>query len=173
MTTPLYEITRDLMILNDIDEVGADTSGNSQTAEERLEAFRQALDNLNMQFLDKVTNIVKFIKNLEAQREALACEAKRLTERKRSFDSRIEWLKNYTKSAMEATKSDKIKYALFTIYVAQSQPSVEVKNIDEVDEQFLKIKMEVDKTKILEQVKATGVIPKGVEIVQGTHLVIR
>jgi len=57
--------------------------------------------------------------------------------------------------------------------VTNTQPSVEVKNIDDLDEKFLKMKLEVDKTKILEQVKSTGVVPNGVEIVQGTHLVIR
>src|ERR1700741_2390272 len=155
MNEPLYEITQDLLLLNHIDE--AEVPGD-QSVEDKLEQIRLALDNLNMKFVDKVTNIVKFIKNLEAQREAIVCEAKRLTDRKRSFDNRIEWLKNYVKACMQATQSEKIKYALFTIYVAQSQPSIEVTNIDEVDEQFLKIKIEVDKTKILEQVKATGVI---------------
>jgi len=170
MNETLYEITRDLILLKDID-VFEPTNGEPE--ENRLEQLRQALDNLNMKFVDKVTNIVKFIKNLEAQRDAVACEAKRLSDRKKAIDNRIDWLKNYVKTAMQATQSEKIKYALFTIYVGQSQPSVEVLSIDEVEEQFIRIKKEVDKTKILEQVKSTGVIPAGVNIVQGTHLVIR
>lgn len=170
MNETLYEITRDLILLKDIDVL---EPTNGEPEENRLEQLRQALDNLNMKFVDKVTNIVKFIKNLEAQRDAVASEAKRLSDRKKAIDNRIDWLKNYVKTAMQATQSEKIKYALFTIYVGQSQPSVEVLNIDEVEEQFIKIKKEVDKTKILEQVKSTGVIPSGVNIVQGTHLVIR
>ncbi len=172
MNEPLYEITSELIVLNKLDE--SEISDNSSgEGKERLEQFRDALDHLNMKFVDKVTDIVKFIRNLEAQRDALAGEAKRLSERKRSFDNRIDWLKNYIKVSMEASGSEKIKYALFTIYVAQSQSGVDVKNMDELDEQFLKIKVEVDKAKILEHVKATGVIPKGVEILRGTHLVIR
>jgi phage host-nuclease inhibitor protein Gam len=170
MNETLYEITRDLFLLKDLDVL---EPTNGEPEENRLEQLRHALDNLNMKFVDKVTNIVKFIKNLEAQRDAVACEAKRLSDRKRAMDNRIDWLKNYVKTAMQATQSEKIKYALFTIYVGQSQPSVEVLNIDEVEEQFIRIKKEVDKTKILEQVKSTGVIPAGVNIVQGTHLVIR
>lgn len=170
MNETLYEITRDLILLKDIDVL---EPTNGEPEETRLEQLRQSLDNLNMKFVDKVTNIVKFIKNLEAQRDAVACEAKRLSDRKKAIDNRIDWLKNYVKTAMQATQSEKIKYALFTIYVGQSQPSVEVLNIDELEEQFIKIKKEVDKTKILEQVKSTGVIPAGVNIVQGTHLVIR
>jgi phage host-nuclease inhibitor protein Gam len=170
MNETLYEITRDLVLLKDLD-VLEPTNGEPEV--NRLEQLRQALDNLNMKFVDKVTNIVKFIKNLEAQRDAVASEAKRLSDRKKAIDNRIDWLKNYVKTAMQATQSEKIKYALFTIYIGQSQPSVEVLNIDEVEEQFIKIKKEVDKTKILEQVKSTGVIPTGVNIVQGTHLVIR
>lgn len=170
MNETLYEITRDLVLLKDIDVL---EPTNGELEENRLEQLRQALDNLNMKFVDKVTNIVKFVKNLEAQRDAVASEAKRLSDRKKAIDNRIDWLKNYVKTAMQATQSEKIKYALFTIYVGQSQPSVEVLNIDEVEEQFIKIKKEVDKTKILEQVKSTGVIPAGVNIVQGTHLVIR
>jgi phage host-nuclease inhibitor protein Gam len=170
MNETLYEITRDLVVLKDFDVLDP-TIGEPE--EYRLEELRQALDNLNMKFVDKVINIVKFVKNLEAQRDAVACEAKRLSDRKKAMDNRIDWLKNYVKTAMQATQSEKIKYALFTIYVGQSQPSVEVLNIDEVEEQFIKIKKEVDKTKILEQVKSTGVIPAGVNIVQGTHLVIR
>jgi len=170
MNETLYEITRDLILLKDLDVL---EPTNGEPEENRLEQLRQALDNLNMKFIDKVTNIVKFVKNLEAQRDAVACEAKRLSDRKKAIDNRIDWLKNYVKTAMQATQSEKIKYALFTIYVGQSQPSVEVLNIDEVEEQFIRIKKEVDKTKILEQVKSTGVIPAGVNIVQGAHLVIR
>lgn len=170
MNETLYEITRELVLLKDFDAL---EPTNSEPEENRLEQLRYALDNLNMKFVDKVTNIVKFVKNLEAQRDAVASEVKRLSDRKKAIDNRIDWLKNYVKTAMQATQSEKIKYALFTIYVGQSQPSVEVLNIDEVEEQFIKIKKEVDKTKILEQVKSTGVIPTGVNIVQGTHLVIR
>ena len=167
MSDTLYEITRELVLLDNYEE------SQEQNGEDRLEQFRQALDNLNMRFLDKVTNIVKFIKNLEAYREAVATEAKRLSDRKRSFDNRIDWLKNYVKSCMEATQSEKIKYSLFTISVGKSQPSVEVVDIEKVDAQFIKIKKEVDKTKILEQMKATGVIPDGINIIHGTHLIIR
>ena len=167
MSDTLYEITRELVLLDNYEEP------QEQNGEDKLELFQQALDNLNMKFLDKVTNIVKFIKNLEAYREAVATEAKRLSDRKRSFDNRIDWLKNYVKSCMEATQSEKIKYSLFTISVGKSQPSVEVVDIEKVDAQFIKIKKEVDKTKILEQMKATGVIPDGVNINHGTHLIIR
>ena len=167
MNDTLYEITRELVLLDNYEEP------QDQSGEDRLELFRQALDNLNMKFLDKVTNIVKFIKNIESYRDAVAAEAKRLSDRKRSFDNRIDWLKNYVKSCMEATQSEKIKYSLFTISVGKSQPSVEVVDIEKVDAQFIKIKKEVDKTKILDQVKATGVIPEGVIIHCGTHLIIR
>ncbi len=167
MSDTLYEITRELVLLENYEEP------QELNGEDKLELFRQALDNLNMKFLDKVTNIIKFIKNLESYRDAVASEAKRLSDRKRSFDNRIDWLKNYTKSCMEATQSEKIKYSLFTISVGKSQPSVEIVDIEKVDAQFIKIKKEVDKTKIIEQVKATGVIPDGVNIVQGTHLIIR
>jgi len=167
MPDTLYEITRELVLLDNYEEP------QEQNGEDRLELFRQALDNLNMNFLDKVTNIVKFIKNLESYRDAAAAEAKRLSDRKRSFDNRIDWLKGYVKCCMEATQSEKIKYSLFTISVGKSQPSVEVVDIEKVDAQFIKIKKEVDKAKILEQMKATGVIPDGINIVHGTHLIIR
>ena len=170
MNDTLYEITRELVLLNNYEEPELP---EPQNGEERLELFRQALDNLNMKFLDKVMNIVKFIKNLEYYRDAVAAEAKRLSDRKRSFESRIDWLKNYVKTTMEVTQSEKIKYSLFTISVGKSQPSVEVIDIEKVDAQFIKVKKEVDKTKILEQVKATGVIPDGVNINHGTHLIIR
>ena len=82
MNDTLYEITRELVLLNNYEEPELP---EPQNGEERLELFRQALDNLNMKFLDKVTNIVKFIKNLEYYRDAVAAEAKRLSDRKRSF----------------------------------------------------------------------------------------
>lgn len=176
MNETLYDIARELVLLKEFDALeptNGPSSADGEPEENRLENLRKALDNLNMKFVDKVTNIVKFIKNLEAQRDAIAVETKRLSDRKKAIDNRIDWLKNYVKAAMQATQCETIKYALFTIYVGQSQPSVEVLNIDDVDEQFIKIKREVDKTKILEQVKSTGVIPAGVNIVQGTHLVIR
>lgn len=174
MNDTLYEITRELVLLENYwESTPSGEEPQEQNGDDILELFRQSLDNLNMKFLDKVTNIVKFIKNLESFRDAVAAEAKRLSDRKRSFDNRIDWLKNYTKSCMEATQSEKIKYSLFTISVGKNQPSVEVVDIEKVDAQFIKIKKEVDKTKILEQMKATGVIPDGVNIIHGTHLIIR
>ncbi|MGB2867708.1 MAG: siphovirus Gp157 family protein [Bacteroidota bacterium] len=170
MENTLYDITRDLVLLKDFD---APEQADGDFNQEALDQLRQALDNLNMKFLDKVTNIVKLIKNLEVYSDALSCEAKRLVARKKAFENRVEWLKHYVKTAIEATQTDKVKYSLFTIYVGKSQPSVEVVDLNQIDEQFIRIKKEVDKTKILEQVKATGVIPAGVKIVQGTHLVIR
>jgi len=166
----LYEITRDLIVLKDIDGLEPVDGENDES---RLEQLRQALDDLNMMFVDKVTNVVKFIKNLEGQRDAIAGEAKRLSDRKKTIDSRIDWLKNYIKTAMEATHPEKIKSALFTIYVGHRQLSVEVLDINVIDDGFIRIKKEVDKTRILEQVKSTGVIPAGVNVVQGSYLVIR
>ncbi len=182
MTETLYEITRDLIVLKDFDVLEPENGTSSaeatqspivETEENRLEQLRQALDNLNMKFVDKVTNIAKFLKNLEMHGDALAAEVKRLGDRKKTVENRIAWLKNYIKTAMQATETDKIKNAFFTIYVGQNQPSVEVLNIDEVEDQFIKKTKEVIKSKILEQVKSTGVIPAGVDIVHGTHLVIR
>jgi spore cortex formation protein SpoVR/YcgB (stage V sporulation) len=170
MSEKLYELTQELMSLNQLDAL--DTADSEKSPAELLQ-LQHDLDTLNLKFIDKVADIVKLVKNMEAQRDAIAFEAKRLSDRKRAFENRIEWLKNYVKSSMQAAQSEKIKYALFTIYVAKSQPSVEVADISELEDQFVKIKREPDKSKILEQVKSTGVIPKGVDIVQGTHLVIR
>jgi len=170
MNETLYEITRDLFLLKDMDGLEPIDGDNEES---RLEQVREALDNLNMKFVDKVTNVVKFIKNLEGQRDIVAYEAKRLSDRKKTIDARIDWLKNYIKTSMEATHPDKIKSALFTVYIGRNQPSVEVLDINQIDQAFIRIKREVDKTRILEQVKSTGVVPAGVNIQQGTHLVIR
>jgi hypothetical protein len=74
MSDTLYDITRELVILNNYDE---SEITEPQAGEDRLDLLKQTLDNLNMQFLDKVTNIVKFIKNLESNRDAVSAEAKR------------------------------------------------------------------------------------------------
>ena len=47
MNDTLYEITRELVLLENYEEP------QEQNGEDRLELFRQALDNLNMKFLER------------------------------------------------------------------------------------------------------------------------
>lgn len=156
----LYELTG---IFKQIDEMeGLDEETKLDT-----------LDSIDWtdQFEEKVENTVKVIKNKEADVEQLKEEIDRLTKRKKSIENDITRLKTGLQGAFEITGHDKIKTLLFTVSLANNQPSVVV------DEELLPRKyfiqtLKPDKTAIKELLKS-GKKVKGAELQESRSLRIR
>lgn len=86
------------------------------------------LNALQMSFNEKAENIIKFIKNLDAEVVALESEENALAERRKAKEKKIEALKNYLKFVMEANGNDKLE---FVSGVANFRKSKSVKVGDE------------------------------------------
>lgn len=123
------------------------------------------------QFEEKVENTVKVIKNKEAEKKQIKEEIDRLTARYKSIDNDITRLKTGLQGAFEITGHEKVKTLLFTVSLANNQPSVVV------DEELLPKKyfiqtLKPDKTAIKELLKA-GKKVKGAVLQESRSLRIR
>ena len=95
---------------------------------------------------------------------ALSIEADRLQGRKRHLAGRIDWLKRYLLGEMEAVGRDKVKGPTLTVSLAKAPLSCDVISVDDVPAEFQRIKVEVDRSRILEHFRETGEVLPGVII---------
>ncbi|WP_421432690.1 siphovirus Gp157 family protein [Streptococcus suis] len=123
------------------------------------------------QFEEKVENTVKVIKNKEAEKKQLKEEIDRLTARYKSIDNDITRLKTGLQGAFEITGHDKIKTLLFTVSLANNQPSVVVDE-DLLPKKYFIQTLKPDKTAIKELLKA-GKKVKGAVLQESRSLRIR
>ncbi|HFU4450955.1 TPA: siphovirus Gp157 family protein [Streptococcus suis] len=123
------------------------------------------------QFEEKVENTVKVIKNKEADVDQLKEEIDRLTKRKKSIENYITRLKTGLQGAFEITGHDKIKTLLFTVSLANNQPSVVVDE-DLLPKKYFIQTLKPDKTAIKELLKA-GKKVKGAVLQESRSLRIR
>ena len=66
------------------------------------EVLADALNDINGDYNEKIDGYCRIVKNLEADAEALKKEAKRLSERQKSIESRVAWLKARMYESMKA-----------------------------------------------------------------------
>lgn len=123
------------------------------------------------QFEEKVENTVKVIKNKEADVDQLKEEIDRLTKRKKSIENDITRLKTGLQGAFEITGREKVKTLLFTVSLANNQPSVVVDE-DLLPKKYFIQTLKPDKTAIKELLKA-GKKVKGAVLQESRSLRIR
>ncbi|HFR3474274.1 TPA: siphovirus Gp157 family protein [Streptococcus suis] len=123
------------------------------------------------QFEEKVENTVKVIKNKEADVDRLKEEIDRLTKRKKSIENDITRLKTGLQGAFEITGHEKVKTLLFTVSLANNQPSVVVDE-DLLPKKYFIQTLKPDKTAIKELLKA-GKKVKGAVLQESRSLRIR
>lgn len=123
------------------------------------------------QFEEKVENTVKVIKNKEADVDKLKEEIDRLTKRKKSIENDITRLKTGLQGAFEITGHEKVKTLLFTVSLANNQPSVVVDE-ELLPKKYFVQKLTPDKTTIKELLKA-GKKVKGAVLQESRSLRIR
>jgi hypothetical protein len=138
------------------------------------ETYQVMLDGIEDVFDNKVESIVKLMKAKIAEHDAVAAEAKRLSERATRLARDIDWLENYVETQMIAIGKEKVKSALFSISLVNNPPKVNILNESEIPSWYFneKVSLILDKRTILEHLKDGEEIP-GVEIKQDQRLSIR
>ena len=114
-----------------------------------------ALEQLEMDRDKKIRNIACWIRNLEADEKALTDQIKTFTARKNAVKNKRESLKKYLANFLNGAKWQNSEVAISW----RKSESVEVSNVKELPEEYLKYKdPEPDKVKLKADLKA------GVEI---------
>lgn len=158
----LYEIDKRI---NDTIEFCCDLKTGELLDDEMLE---NTLNNLELSKEEKLTNIAKYIKNLTSDAKALQEEKLKFAKRQRITENKIKRLKKYIDDFIRNTQGEdfnnfKFKDVNNTISYRKSQ-SLEIDDIDKINEDFLKVEKTVRDKKEL-----TKALKNGLNI-DGCHL---
>ena len=165
----LYKLTGDYLELEDMlldDEV------DEQTVIDTLEGVKGEIE-------IKAEGYVKVLRSIESQAEAYEREAELFAKKAKTVKNRADSLKRALFNAMTEMDMPEIKTGLFKLKIVGNggkQPLWVTEDINEIPEDFIRIKREADKDKIAEHLKT---LPEGVEVPwahllpRGKHLSIK
>lgn len=128
------------------------------------------LEALEMEREQKISNVACWIKDLEAEAEAISKEKKKLAERQAACENKAASLKNYLTFILNGMK---FKDARCSVSYRKSD-SVEVDKevIDKLPEEFVKVEKSVKKTELKNAMKL-GFEFEGCKLVEKNNIQIR
>ena len=152
----LYEIKAELSKI--LDE-GYEAFVDPETGEFDEEGFNNSIAELEQARDEKIENIALFIKNLEAEKDAIRNEEKALAERRKVKENKIESLKNYLSQDLTAHEQDKFETAKCRLSFRKSEKVVADETL--LDKKWMteKIEYSPDKKAIKEAIKGGEVVP--------------
>ena len=159
----LYDITNAFPVLMEQEEL---------TEEDRVKVEEE----LTLLLQQKSQNTIGYVRNIELTIEAMKNEEKRISEQRKTLESRLIKFKEYVKECMEKGGFTKVETEIGSLTIAKNPLSVEIINENEIPTEFKQeiITTKIDKTAIKEHFKSTGEIPAGVNInTQNTSLRIK
>lgn len=171
----LYDIDERLVTLLN-DHFDTDDGAIYESEEE----LAKKIDEVALELDTKIENIGCYIKNLEADVEALKKEEDNLKIRRKGAENKIEGLKRYLNGYLTAVypnEDDRRKWKFKTPKVVlgyRKSTTVEVPDLEKLDKNFIKIKTETsaDKTAIKEAIK-NGTEVKGAFLKDNINLSIK
>ncbi|MCA1852853.1 MAG: siphovirus Gp157 family protein [Beggiatoa sp.] len=167
MTMPtLYEISQTyLQALDALTDPEADIP---------MQAVADTLEGIEGQLQEKAVNIAKFFRNLEATAQAIKEAEEQMARRRRAFDARVKWLRDYLKASMEATGINKIESPWFRLTIQKNPPAVEILDEDAIPDKDTTevVTKTIDKAGIKAAFQA-GEHVSGARLTQGTRLAVR
>ena len=132
-----------------------------------------ALNDLDLEFNQKVDNIACYIKDIESLNQAIKDEKKALDERLKMNDRKVENLKKYVSSSLKMRDMNKLETARNKITFRKSK-SVNVINESLLADEYFteKITKTVNKTAIKKAIES-GLTVDGAEIKENRNVVIK
>ena len=138
----LYEITGELLELQNMIEEGADP-----------DVVNDTIESVEFDLEQKAEGYVMVIRNLEAQAKAIKDEEKRLREKRLAAENGIERLKKRLFDSMNATGKKKLNAGVFTLSVQKNGGALPViidADVENMPKEMLKIDIKPDTKKIAE-----------------------
>lgn len=158
----LYEITGNLVkVIN---------GGMVVTDDGEILFEPEDLEQLEGEYLDKLEGCALWIKNEQAEVEALKSEEKKLAERRRIKENKIESLKDYMLRSMKDTDTSKLETSRVALSTRKSQRVI-VDDEDLIPVDYLVLKQTVNKTELKKALKAGEV--EGAHIEEFTNLTLK
>ena len=159
----LYSITGDLLTVIDGGMVVDDNSGEILFDADNLEE-------LEGEYLDKLEACGLYVKNSQAEIEAMKAEEKRLADRRRVKENKVQRLKEYMLQSMEATDTKKLDTPKVYISTRKSQKVI-IDNDDKIPLDYIIITARPDKAAIKKALKDGTV--DGAHIEESVNLTLK
>ena len=163
----LYEINNEIenIIENNVSETG-----------EISTEIEKQIETLELQRKDKVQSLALLYKDLNYFSDSIANEIKTLQQKKKSIENKIDFIKKYLERNL--AEGEKFNESNFSITWRKStsievDPFINEKKFAEQFPDLVNIKIELQKNKIKDLIKTTGVIPEGINYVEKNNLVIK
>lgn len=158
----LYEIKNDLREVLDL--VSNEESG---------ELYTDTLESLQLEFEDKAEGVALYIKELNAEAEAIKAEENVLSERRKAKENKAEKLKQYLSNNMMEVGVKKIDTSKVALSFRKST-AVSITNEKDIPEAYTEIvkTAKIDKKAIGDAIKSGQVVP-GAELVENMNLQIK
>jgi hypothetical protein len=141
-----------------------------------MQAVNDTLEGLSGELEDKAINVAKFIRNIETTANAIKKAEVDMAKRRKSLETRVQWLEDYLKSSMEATGITKIECPYFKLSIAKNPPALELFDSQAVPEQYKHTETvtteQIDRAAI-KAALSSGQAINGARLVNGTRLVIK
>lgn len=160
--TALYELAADFKaVATRLEEMELDD-----------ETIRDTLDGYAADFDNKVISIASLIRNLETTAEAIKQAEAQMAARRKTIESKAEWLRQYIINNMQATGRIEVDCPMFAIKVKTNRPTVVVAEDACIPSAYLRVTTSPDK-KALKDALDAGEVIKGVSLVSSTTLSIK
>lgn len=142
--------------------------------EDGVEGLEETLESIECSFQDKAESILKLWRSKLTERDMIKAEIYRLTERMNKVDKQAEWWHGYVEQQMIRAGLKEVKSPLFKASVSLSPPRVEVLNIKDLPQMYVRVKTseEADKIAIKEAMERGELVP-GCEIRRDLRLRVK
>ena len=148
----LFDLSLEFFALKDL--IDNDLEVNEETGEitDNTEILNKLFNDLSLSFEDKLDNSQRYCLTLEGEADILAKEIKRLQGKKQALENRADRLNKMMMNAILSSGQSKVKTSLYSFSIKTSE-SVEIRDLDEVPREFLRIKKEANKVKLKKVLK--------------------
>jgi Siphovirus Gp157 len=162
----LYEIERNYLEALDV-FTDPDNEIDPRTVTDTLEAIEG-------EFEQKAVNVAAFLRQMEAEAEAIKQAEEKMARRRKALENRAHWLRDYLKIGMEVVGMKKIPSPWFVLSIQKNPPAVDVFDPAAIPAEFQEAvtEIKINRTAIKEAIGAGREVP-GARITNGTRLSIR
>ena len=155
----LYELTNEFKeMVSQLEEMELDH-----------DVIQDTLDSMQAPIEEKVENIVKYMKSLEALADAKKLEAKRLSDSASADLKKAEFFKNYMADNLNKAGIKKLQAGVFSLKFQAGREVIQIDDTFDINsiknQSFIRIKKELDKTEAKKSLKLGYEIP-GVSLVR-------
>ena len=159
----LYEIVKELEKLSE-------NMIDYETGEINID-IEKKIEDLKLTYDEKLSNIWKLLKNMEAEEKALSYELKKLSNRKKAISNSFERLKTYASSCLEPGKIWKSENGLASFSWREST-KCEIFAPELIPEKYIELKREPIKSFIKDDLKS-GIKIVGAKLIEQQNLVLK